>query len=65
MRVAPGYPVHPHSQPWRWVADHAGLHLYEDLDGLVYADQAEREALISCGAVLDHLRVAMDYVAHG
>jgi nitroreductase len=48
------------SQPWQWTADSAGLHLYVDRARKLYsADKSGREALISCGAVLDHLRVAM------
>jgi hypothetical protein len=48
------------SQPWQWTADSAGLHLYVDHARRLYsADKSGREALISCGAVLDHLRVAM------
>jgi hypothetical protein len=48
------------SQPWKWTADSAGLHLYVDRARKLYsADKSGREALISCGAVLDHLRVAM------
>jgi hypothetical protein len=48
------------SQPWQWVAEGAGLHLYVDRSRILYsADKFGREAHISCGAVLDHLRVAM------
>ncbi|TFV54862.1 NAD(P)H nitroreductase [Mycobacterium sp. PS03-16] len=47
------------SQPWRWIADRTGLQLFLDTDRLVATDRSGREALISCGAVLDHLRVAM------
>jgi hypothetical protein len=48
------------SQPWRWVADHDGLHLFADPSRKMRsADESGREALISCGAVLHHLRVAM------
>jgi hypothetical protein len=48
------------SQPWRWTADSEGLHLYVDRARKLYsADKSGREALISCGAVLDHARVAM------
>jgi hypothetical protein len=48
------------SQPWRWVADGAGLHLFADRSRVLSAtDTSGREALISCGAVLDHLSVAM------
>ena len=48
------------SQPWRWVADETGLHLYADPARVIHAtDHAGRELMLSCGAVLDHLRVAM------
>jgi hypothetical protein len=48
------------SQPWQWVAEGAGLHLYVDHSRILPStDKSGREALISCGAVLDHLRVAM------
>lgn len=48
------------SQPWRWVADGACLHLFADRQRLLQAaDPSGRELLLSCGAVLDHLRVAM------
>ena len=48
------------SQPWQWVAEGSRLHLYVDHSRILYStDKSGREALISCGAVLDHLRVAM------
>lgn len=47
------------SQPWRWVAEHGRLDLFLDSTREVHGDRSAREALISCGAVLDHLRVAM------
>ena len=48
------------SQPWRWVAEGVALQLWADPYRVVYAtDQAGRELTLSCGAVLDHLRVAM------
>ncbi len=48
------------SQPWRWIAEGSTLHLWADPFRLVYAtDRAGRELILSCGAVLDHLRVAM------
>jgi hypothetical protein len=48
------------SQPWQWVAEGARLHLYVDHSRILYStDKSGREALISCGAVLDHLGVAM------
>ena len=48
------------SQPWRWVAEGVALQLWADPYRVVYAtDHAGRELTLSCGAVLDHLRVAM------
>lgn len=52
------------TQPWRWVIDHGSgpgdLHLYLDRTRCVKrTDGAGREAIISCGAALDHFRVAM------
>lgn len=46
------------SQPWRWVFSGGDLHLELDTDRLVATDPSRRQALISCGAVLDHLGVA-------
>ncbi|OYN74452.1 Acg family FMN-binding oxidoreductase [Mycolicibacterium sphagni] len=48
------------SQPWRFVGDNAGaLQLFVDRDRLVDTDSSGRQALLSCGAVLDHFRVAL------
>lgn len=48
------------TQPWRWTFDGAGLHLFADRMRVVLStDSTGREVLLSCGAVLDHLRVAM------
>lgn len=48
------------SQPWRWVSEGAELRLYLDGNRILYStDKSGREALISCGAMLDHLRIAM------
>jgi hypothetical protein len=48
------------SQPWRWVAEGVALQLWADPYRVVYAiDDAGRELILSCGAVLDHIRVAM------
>lgn len=47
------------SQPWHWIADPSGLQLFLDATRVVHTDHSGREALLSCGAVLDHLRVAM------
>ena len=48
------------TQPWRWILDSSGLHLFADRMRVVLStDSTGREVLLSCGAVLDHLRVAM------
>jgi hypothetical protein len=48
------------SQPWRWVLEGDRLQLFVDPDRVVRrTDRSGREALISCGVVLDHLRVAL------
>ncbi|OYN74489.1 Acg family FMN-binding oxidoreductase [Mycolicibacterium sphagni] len=48
------------SQPWRWVLGHAAVDLFADHERVVRsADRSGREAIISCGAALDHLRMAM------
>jgi nitroreductase len=48
------------SQPWLWVADGPELQLFLDHSRIVrHTDSSGREALISCGVVLDHLRLAM------
>ncbi|MGV0645185.1 NAD(P)H nitroreductase [Mycolicibacterium sp. XJ2546] len=47
------------SQPWRWVAEADTLQLFLDKDRVLYStDHSGREALLGCGAALDHLRVA-------
>lgn len=52
-------PSYHNSQPWHWIADPDGLHLFLDPQRVVQSDPTMRQALISCGAVLDQLRVAM------
>src|ERR1700739_202399 len=48
------------SQPWRWVYEDATLKLFLDPHRRGRdADRSRRGAIISCGVVLDHLRVAM------
>ncbi len=48
------------SQPWRWVNKGATVELFVDPTRIVTsADSSGREAILSCGAALDHLRVAM------
>lgn len=47
------------SQPWHWVAEGPELRLFLEPHRVPHAtDISGREAIISCGAVLDHLRVA-------
>jgi hypothetical protein len=52
-------PSYHNSQPWHWDADRDGLHLFLDPSRVVQTDLTKRQALISCGVVVDHLRVAM------
>lgn len=59
VHVACRAPSFHNSQPWQWVLDPRGLQLFVDPDRLVHTDTSGREALISCGAVLDHLCVVM------
>ncbi|SRX94121.1 hypothetical protein MSP7336_02369 [Mycobacterium shimoidei] len=50
------------SQPWqwRWIPESRTMQLFLDTGRRVRrADPSGREAIISCGAVLDHFRVAM------
>jgi len=48
------------SQPWRWVVGRTSVDLFADPHRIVAeADSSGREAIISCGALLDHFRVAM------
>jgi nitroreductase len=48
------------SQPWRWVATPADVDLFTDPHRVVRStDSSGREAVISCGALLDHFRTAM------
>ncbi len=48
------------SQPWRWVAEDGVLHLFSDPTRIGrHTDSTGREVIVSCGAVLDHLRAAM------
>jgi nitroreductase len=48
------------SQPWRWVVGEAAVDLFADHERVLRsADRSGREAIISCGAALDHFRIAM------
>ena len=57
-------PSYHNTQPWRWIVDKGELHLYVDADRVVATDHGGRQALISCGAALDHLTVAMAAAGH-
>lgn len=60
VELASRAPSLHNSQPWRWVASSAIVELFLDPHRLVTsADGSGREAIISCGALLDHFQVAM------
>ncbi len=60
LRLACRAPSLHNSQPWRWVATDNFVDLFADPSRLVRsADPTGREALISCGTVLNHFQVAM------
>ncbi|WP_343577325.1 NAD(P)H nitroreductase [Mycobacterium sp.] len=60
LRVACRAPSLHNSQPWHWVFDGHALRLFVDRHRLVnVADRSGRETIISCGAVLNHARIAM------
>ena len=60
VRLACRAPSLHNSQPWRWVVEGNTVQLFVEPDRVVRgADSSGREALIACGAVLDHFRVAM------
>ena len=48
------------SQPWRWIVGEAAVDLFADHERVVRStDRSGREAIISCGAALDHFQIAM------
>jgi nitroreductase len=56
-RLAPS--IH-NSQPWRWRLEPGAVRLYADLRRwLPVTDQDGRDLVLSCGAALHHLRVAL------
>ena len=60
LQLACRAPSLHNSQPWRWVATDRRVQLFADPARLARStDTTGREALISCGAVLDHFGVAM------
>src|ERR1700739_760846 len=60
VRSACRAPSLHNAQPWPWVFDGGQLRLFLDPSRVTNTDRSAREALIGCGAALDHLRVAMD-----
>jgi hypothetical protein len=58
VRSACRAPSLHNSQPWQWVANNGRLELFLDSSREMLSDRSGREALIGCGAALDHLRVA-------
>jgi len=60
VRLACRAPSLHNSQPWRFVARGQELELHLDRDRLLpNTDTAGRQALLSCGALLDHVQVAL------
>src|SRR5690242_17692399 len=60
MRLACRAPSLHNSQPWRLIVDGERVRLFADPARIVRAtDKSGREALLGCGALLDHFRVAM------
>ncbi|MEW5810839.1 MAG: NAD(P)H nitroreductase [Actinomycetota bacterium] len=60
VQVACRAPSLHNTQPWRWVVAGNTVDLYVDPSRRVdVADRNGRQALLSCGAVLDHFRVAI------
>ncbi|OBA80130.1 hypothetical protein A9W99_18735 [Mycobacterium sp. 1164966.3] len=59
LLACPAASVH-NSQPWHWIADGRAVHLLVDHRQTVpAANHSGREAVLSGGAALDHLRVAL------
>jgi hypothetical protein len=61
LSVACRAPSVHNSQPWHWVLGEHTLRLFVDRQRLVgIADTSGRQAIMSCGAVLDHARIALE-----
>jgi hypothetical protein len=59
VRLACRAPSLYNTQPWLWVSEGGRLELFLDRSRVLHTDRSTREGHISCGAVIDHLRVAM------
>lgn len=59
LRIGSRAPSVHNTQPWRWMFDGSRLHLSTDpARQLSSADPQGRQLVISCGAMLDHVRTA-------
>src|SRR3954447_26433689 len=59
IELASHAPSVHNSQPWRWVLGPHSVHLYADVRRWLPTTDADgRDLVVSCGAVLHHLRVA-------
>ncbi|MBU8820172.1 NAD(P)H nitroreductase, partial [Mycolicibacterium goodii] len=59
VQLAARAPSLHNTQPWRLIAEDRGLQLFLDPSRVVRStDRSSREAVMSCGVLLDHLRVA-------
>ena len=66
LRLALRAPSVHNCQPWRWLVGPESVHLYADGSRQVPAtDPHGRDLLISCGAALDHLLVALASLGRG
>lgn len=60
VELASRAPSVHNSQPWRWVLGDRSVHLYTDLRRWLPNTDAEgRDLVVSCGAALHHLRIAL------
>ncbi len=60
IELASRAPSVHNSQPWRWYLGERSVHLYADLRRWLPAtDHDGRDLMLSCGAVLHHLRIAL------
>lgn len=60
LALAARAPSVHNSQPWTWRYDGSAVHLYADLRRwLPVTDAIGRDLVVSCGAALHHLRVAL------
>lgn len=66
IELATRAPSIHNTQPWRWGLRERGVHLYADPGRWLPATDADgRDLLLSCGAALHHLRIALAASAIG